>query len=155
MFSFMMPHHTLEREQWVPRPLEEVFEFFSSAKNLETLTPPWLNFRIVTLPIAMQAGAIIRYKISWHGLPIRWTTEIQTWQPPYLFVDRQRKGPYKLWHHTHTFESVDGGTRMRDLVRYGEPFGVIGSVAHWLVVERDVERIFDYRRERVGEIFGV
>jgi ligand-binding SRPBCC domain-containing protein len=150
----MTPHHTLEREQWVPCPLNEVFEFFSSARNLEFLTPAWLKFRILTLPIAVDAGTKIRYRISWRGIPLNWTTEIMRWDPPHEFIDMQLSGPYKLWHHTHRFESVAGGTRITDIVQYALPLGPLGLLAHALWVKRDVERIFDYRRERIVEMFG-
>lgn len=149
-----MSHHVLEREQWVPCPLEHVFEFFSNARNLEHLTPPWLRFRIVTLPIAIEPGVKIHYRIGWHGLPLKWTTEIETWEPPHRFTDTQLKGPYKLWHHTHTFESVSGGTLLRDTVRYALPMGPFGDIAHALWVKKDVEKIFAYRQARIAKMFG-
>jgi len=93
--------HTLRREQWIPRPIEEVFGF-ADARNLEEITPPWLGFQI----LGMDAGSIsegteIRYRLRLHGIPIHWRTEIRQWAPPHRFVDVQRSGPYKLWHHTH------------------------------------------------------
>jgi ligand-binding SRPBCC domain-containing protein len=150
----MVPHHTLKSEQWVPRPLHEVFEFFSDARNLEKLTPPWLRFQIVAMPISMEAGTKIHYRIGWHGLPLRWTTEILRWSPPHEFVDLQLSGPYKLWHHTHRFEEERGGTTITDIVQYALPLGPLGWIAHWLWVRRDVEKIFAYRREKIGEIFA-
>jgi len=147
--------HLLERDQWVAAPLERVFAFFSDAANLETLTPAWLRFRIVTpTPIEMQPGAKIEYRIDWHALPIRWQTEIAEWSPPQRFVDVQVRGPYRLWHHTHTFASIDGGTLLGDRVRYALPLGVLGRLAHRLAVRRDVERVFDYRAERIAALFG-
>jgi ligand-binding SRPBCC domain-containing protein len=147
--------HTLRREQWIPRPLDEVFPFFSDARNLEELTPPWLGFRILTTgPILIAAGTRIRYRLAWHGLPVTWTTQIRRWDPPFRFIDVQLSGPYQLWHHTHRFETRDGGTRMTDVVRYRLPFGMIGRAVHTLKVRRDVERIFDYRFERIGERFA-
>jgi ligand-binding SRPBCC domain-containing protein len=132
-----------------------VFAFFSDASNLEALTPPWLRFRVVTpAPIEMRAGAVIEYQIDWRVVPIRWFTEIVEWSPPYRFVDVQVSGPYKLWHHTHTFAAVDGGTLMADVVRYALPLGPIGALAHKFAVRRDVERVFDYRAERVAALFG-
>jgi len=147
--------HTLRREQWIPRPIDEVFAFFADARNLEEITPPWLGFRIV----AMDSGSIsngteIRYRLRLHGLPIRWRTEIRRWAPPYRFIDVQRSGPYKLWHHTHRFEEHEGRTRMIDVVRYTLPFGVIGRIVHELKVRDDVRRIFDYRRQRIQELFA-
>lgn len=150
-----MTTYLIQRKQWVSAPLEKVFEFFSDASNLEVLTPPWLKFRIVTpTPIAMHTGAKIEYRIDWRVVPIRWQTEIVEWSPPHRFVDLQLRGPYKAWHHTHTFAAVDGGTLMHDIVRYALPLGPLGSLAHKLAVRRDVERVFDYRAERVAALFG-
>lgn len=147
--------YVLQREQWVAAPLNEVFAFFSDASNLETLTPPWLQFRIVTpQPIMMQPGAQIDYRIDWRWFPIRWQTEIVEWSPPWRFVDVQLRGPYKSWHHTHSFMSVDGGTRVEDVVRYSLPLGIVGRIAHGVAVKSDVARVFDYRAERIAELFG-
>jgi ligand-binding SRPBCC domain-containing protein len=147
--------HTLRRQQWIPRPVGEVFAFFADAGNLEAITPPWLGFRI----LAMDSGSIsegteIRYRLRWHGVPIHWRTEIRRWHPPCRFVDVQRSGPYRLWHHTHRFEAQEGGTKMIDVVRYALPFGVLGRFVHALKVRGDVRRIFDYRRRRIHELFG-
>jgi len=147
--------YELKREVWIPRTLPEVFAFFSKATNLETLTPEWLKFRVVTPePIAMRAGALIEYRLKVRGLPIGWRTEILEWNPPYSFVDLQLKGPYKLWHHTHTFVEKDGGTLMTDVVKYDLPFGPLGRIVHWLQVKRDVQSIFDYRSRRILELFS-
>jgi ligand-binding SRPBCC domain-containing protein len=151
----MIRFHTLRRQQWVPRPVAEVFPFFSDAANLGDLTPPWLGFRILTPgPIRIAAGTEIRYRIGLHGIPMGWTTVIRHWDPPHRFVDVQLRGPYKLWHHTHRFEADHGGTRMTDVVRYRLPFGVLGRVMNTWMVRRDVERIFDYRLERIRQRFG-
>jgi ligand-binding SRPBCC domain-containing protein len=147
-----MPEFKIQTELWLPRPRYEVFPFFAEARNLEILTPPWLKFEVLTpAPIAMRAGTLIDYRIRVHGLPIRWRTEIAEWEPPHQFVDRQLHGPYRLWHHTHTFIERDGGTLCLDCVRY-RPRG--GALLHWLFVRRDVERIFQYRRKRLGELFS-
>ena len=147
-----MNEYPLTREQWLPRPRNEVFPFFSEARNLEELTPPWLKFEVLTpAPIAMQRGTLIDYRIRVHGIPIGWRTEIIEWNPPDRFVDVQLNGPYKLWHHTHTFTEKDGGTLCRDEVRYW-PRG--GALMNWLFVRRDVERIFQFREQRLTEIFG-
>ena len=151
----MTKFHTLRREQWIPRPLDEVFAFFSDAGNLEEITPSWLAFRILTRgPIHTAAGTRIQYRLSWHGIPMSWTTEIRQWKPPFRFADVQLGGPYRLWHHAHRFESKDGGTRMTDIVRYRLSFGIIGRAMHFLKVRGDVERIFDYRFQRIQEVFG-
>ncbi|MBK9137211.1 MAG: SRPBCC family protein [Verrucomicrobia bacterium] len=148
-----MPEYTLKTECWLPRRRDEVFPFFADASNLEAITPPWLRFEILTpRPIPMAKGTLIDYRIKVHGLPIRWRTEIAEWDPPRRFVDVQLRGPYRLWHHTHTFEERDGGTLCTDLVRYW-PRG--GALIHRLFVRRDVERIFAYREQRLGQIFGL
>jgi ligand-binding SRPBCC domain-containing protein len=149
-----MRFHTLRREVHIPRPVNEVFAFFSDASNLAEITPPWLGFRTLTPgPIRIAAGTRIRYRISLHGAPMTWTTEIRQWNPPLRFVDVQLSGPYQLWHHTHRFEACNSGTRMIDVVRYRLPFGPIGRLVNALLVRRDVGRIFDYRNRRIGEIF--
>ena len=151
----MTGFHTLRREQWVPRPIAEVFAFFSEAANLGEITPPWLGFHMLTpggVPLA--EGSELRYRLSWHGVPVRWTTRIRRWDPPLRFVDVQLHGPYKLWHHTHRFAASAGGTRMTDVVRYRLPLGSLGRIANALKVRRDLERIFDYRRERIAALFG-
>ncbi len=146
-----MNEFTLQTELWLPRSRHEVFPFFAEARNLEALTPPWLKFEVLTpAPIAMRPGTLIDYRIRVHGLPILWRTEITEWQPPHCFVDSQLRGPYTLWHHTHTFEERDGGTLCLDHVRY-RPRG--GALINWLFVRRDVERIFQYRQQRLKEMF--
>jgi ligand-binding SRPBCC domain-containing protein len=147
--------HLLQREQWVPRPIDDVFAFFSDARNLEAITPPWLGFRILSPgPIVMRPGTQIHYQIRLRGLPLRWVTEIQTWEPPRAFADVQLRGPYRLWHHTHRFEPVNGGTQVRDVVRYALRFGPLGRLAHAWIVRSDLEAIFDYRALRMTELFG-
>ncbi len=142
-------------EQLVPRPLAEVFEFFSRAENLEQLTPKWLNFRILSVePVPVRKGTLMRYSLRWRIFPIRWTSEVIEWEPPYRFVDVQRKGPYKLWHHEHRFVAESNGTGITDEVRYLLPLGVFGSMAHKLKVKKDVETIFAYRTEVVNRLFG-
>ncbi len=103
----MLKTYRLTREQFVPLGLDEVFDFFADAGNLELLTPPWLHFEILApSPVEMREGTLIDYKLRLHGVPIRWQSEITVWQPPFRFVDRQRRGPYRLWVHTHRFESL-------------------------------------------------
>ncbi len=146
-----MLEYTLVREQFLPVPLRAVFAFFADPANLEAITPDWLHFHIVTpLPIYMEAGAIIRYSLRWHGVPLSWKTEIREWRPPYEFVDEQLQGPYRLWHHTHTFRSVNEGTAVTDVVRYALPLGPLGWLAHSLIVRANLNAIFDYRAEQVA-----
>lgn len=143
--------HVLTREQRLPEPPEETFELFGDARNLEDITPPWLGFRVVTPePITMAPGTLIAYRLRLHGAPIRWLTRIEVWEPGRRFVDVQVSGPYALWHHLHEFApDGDGGTVMRDTVRYGLPFGPFGALAHAVFVRREIEAIFDFRREAV------
>ncbi len=143
---------TYQCELWLGSPIEEVFAFFSDARNLQAITPDWLNFSVITPgAIEMRPGAIIDYRLRLHGFSIRWQTEITAWEPPVRFVDEQRRGPYKLWIHEHRFEPRDGGTVASDLVRYAVPGG---KLVDWLFVRRDVERIFAFRRAKLLERFG-
>jgi ligand-binding SRPBCC domain-containing protein len=146
---------TLVREQFFPHPVDVVFEPFASAENLQAITPPWLHFRIVSaLPIEMREGALIEYQLRFHGVPVRWRTEIVIWDPPHRFVDLALHSPFALWHHTHTFDEVEGGTLARDIVRYRVGLGPLGELAHALVVGRDLRQIFDFRREAVRDLIG-
>ncbi len=143
---------TFESEQWLPQSRDELFAFFADARNLDAITPPWLNFHTLTPgPIAMGEGTLIDYKLRVHGVPIRWRTQIQVWDPPRRFVDEQIRGPYRLWVHEHTFEPRDGGTLMRDHVRFAVPFDFI---AYPLLVRRDVQTIFNHRSEQLRRQFG-
>ena len=143
--------YTLHRELWVPHPLLTVFDFFSRAENLEQLTPPWMHFRILTpLPIVMKPGATKAYSLRVRGIPLRWLTEIERWNPPFEFIDVQARGPYKLWRHTHRFSEVEGGTLIADTVDYTLPFGSLGRLVHRLRVAQDLGRIFDYRARQVS-----
>jgi ligand-binding SRPBCC domain-containing protein len=150
-----MSVHVLARECWVPAPLERTFEFFSDAFKLELVTPPSMEFRMLTPgPIEVREGTLLDYRLRIHGIPIRWRTLIETWEPPSRFVDRQLKGPYKLWLHSHTFVPRDGGTVVGDVVRYSLPLGPIGELVHRAVVRRDLERIFDYRHEALARLLS-
>lgn len=150
-----MPLRTLERKIHIARPREQVFEFFSNAANLEKVTPPWLRFEILTLqPIAMRQGVSIAYRLRLHGFPVKWVTEITEWQPPHRFVDVQISGPYRLWVHEHIFEEQDGGTLMTDRVKYTAPGGLFEPLVHRFFVQRDVQRIFDYREQMFEQVFG-
>ncbi len=145
--------YIIEREQWLARPIEEVFAFYGDATNLEAITPAWLRFSVITpAPIVMGAGTLIEYRLRWRRMPLRWTTIIEAWEPPRRFVDTQLQGPYRLWHHTHSFEARIGGTLIRDEVRYRLPLGRLGVALHRLGIRRDLESIFDDRARRVREL---
>jgi ligand-binding SRPBCC domain-containing protein len=151
------PHllQTLTREQILPGDPDAVFGFFADAFNLEAITPPWLRFRVVTPgPVSMGPGTMVEYRLRLHRIPIRWLTRIEVWEPGARFVDVQVRGPYRAWHHTHSFEPHAGGTLVRDTVRYDLPLGPLGRLAHGAFVRRDLERIFDFRREEVARRLG-
>lgn len=145
--------YTLLVEQWLPRPIDEVFAFFGDAHNLEALTPDFLHFHVLTpRPIEMCAGRLIDYKLRLRGIPMRWQSEITAWEPPHRFVDEQRRGPYRIWIHEHTFSVERGGTMIRDHVEYAAPGG---GIVRRLFVAPQLERIFAYRKEKIAQIFGV
>jgi ligand-binding SRPBCC domain-containing protein len=148
--------HVLERQQRIPRPVDQVFAFYGDARNLERITPPWLGFEVTTPgPIEMGVGTLIEYRLRLHRVPVRWRTRIEVWEPPRRFVDVQVRGPYSLWEHTHEFEEDgSGATVIRDRVRYSIPFGPLGEVADRLLVRRDLKRIFDYRQYAVARELG-
>jgi ligand-binding SRPBCC domain-containing protein len=144
--------HEIQSELWLPLPPGELFSFFADAANLDALTPPWLHFTILTpRPIAMREGALIDYRLRVRGLPLRWRTRINVWQPPHRFADEQIRGPYRQWIHEHTFEARDDGTLVRDRVRYAV-YG--GQFVERLFVRRDLEKIFAYRGRRLAELFA-
>jgi len=147
--------YVLRREQWIERPIDEVFAFFADAHNLEQITPPWVGFKILSMSTeSIEEGTIIRYRLRLHGIPVHWQTNICQWNPPLSFVDEQTSGPYKKWRHTHTFEAHGSRTRMTDEVQYSLPFGILGRIVHLFKVRHDVVRIFDYRRQRIDCLFG-
>jgi len=148
--------HTLVVRQWTPHPLEEVFDFFSRAENLERITPPFLGFKVLKISTPqVECGTLIDYRLKLHGVPLGWRTLIEEWEPPRVFVDTQLKGPYSKWHHTHTFETLGNGTLITDQVRYRLTLGPIGRLIREVWVKRDVEKIFAYRLERLEEIFKI
>lgn len=148
-----MKLNTLRQEQVLDAPLELVFPFFARPENLEKLTPASLGFRVLTpSPIPMHVGAIIDYVVSLHGIPMRWTTAISEYDPPCRFVDVQLKGPYTFWHHTHSFEAQGERTLVRDEVHYALPMGLLGAFVHSLLVRRQLNDIFGYRREFLANI---
>jgi len=149
------PGHELVREQWVPRRPEEVFPFFADPMNLERLTPPFLHFRVLRSSTpALGEGTAIDYRLRLHGLPVRWQSRIERWEPSRGFVDRQVRGPYRLWQHTHEFEPWHDGTIVRDRVRFALPLAPLGDLVAGALVEHDLDRIFDFRREKIHELFG-
>ncbi len=143
--------HRLERSQHLRVGLDRVFTFFAEAHNLQRITPPWLGFELLGGgPVTMGVGTLINYRLHLHRVPIRWTSRIEEWEPGRGFVDRQLRGPYRLWHHRHSFVASNGGTLVRDTVDYALPLGRLGDLAHPLFVRRDLERIFAYRHQAVA-----
>lgn len=151
-----MGAHRLERTQLIPRPVAEVFPFFADAGNLARITPAWLGFELLTpRPIVMEVGARIDYRIRLlFGIPARWRTRIDAWEPGVRFVDTQERGPYRLWRHLHEFTPVDGGTLMRDVVDHDVGRGLAGALAWRVYVRRALDEIFDHRRRVISELFG-
>ena len=151
----LVTSHRLSAKLQVAAPLEEVFEFFADARNLEQLTPPWLRFEVLTpSPIDMRRGAQIDYRLRIRGFPVRWQSEISAWEPPYRFVDEQRRGPYRRWRHEHKFESIDGGTAIYDTVDYRGPGWFMEPLVNRLFIRPDVEGIFAYRHEQLLARYG-
>jgi ligand-binding SRPBCC domain-containing protein len=150
-----MRTHALDLEQRIARPLTDVFAFFSQARNLERITPPWLRFNLVGEgPGQLSEGSLIDYRLRVHGVPLRWTSLIEVWEPGTAFVDRQLRGPYRLWRHRHEFVATGRDTIVRDHVRYALPLGGIGELAHMLLIRRDLERIFAFRRRSVERLLA-
>ncbi|NIN73326.1 MAG: CDP-paratose 2-epimerase [Gemmatimonadetes bacterium] len=142
----------LEARTELARPLDEVFDFFANAHNLEALTPPFLRFEILTPdPIILRKGTIIDYRLRLRGIPVRWRSEISVWEPPHRFVDTQLRGPYRWWIHEHRLELAGRGTLMTDRVEYGV---LGGDIINRLLVAPDLRRIFAYRAQRVAELIA-
>ena len=140
----------LTRTQIVPAGIDIAWAFYADPGNLEAITPPWLRFRIEEAPEALEEGSLLRYRLRLFGVPIRWLTRIERWQPPRSFVDLQLRGPYVLWEHTHRLAPVGGGTEIHDHVRYRLPGGPLAPVLD-VVVRRLLTAIFDYRAARTAE----
>lgn len=148
--------YTLERLQKLPVTLEEAWNFFQNPANLATITPDYMGFDILSeVPDQMYPGLFIHYKVSpLLGIKMNWTTEITHVNAPHYFVDEQRVGPYAIWHHEHHFKEIDAGVEMLDRVSYKVPLGVLGKIAHPIVVKGKLQEIFDYRVAKVEELFG-
>ena len=150
--------YTLKRVQLLPISPDAAWDFFSSPSNLGAITPAYLKFNVTSDPeflSKMYAGQIITYTVRpLLDIPLFWMTEIKHVQPGVFFVDEQRVGPYAIWHHQHHFKAVPGGVEMTDLVHYKLPLGPLGALARWLFVGRQLEGIFDFRRDKLEQLFG-
>jgi ligand-binding SRPBCC domain-containing protein len=147
----------LSQEQFIPNvSIAKAWDFFSSPKNLKVITPPHMGFDIISNmhKDKMYAGQIIRYKVKpILGIPMSWTTEITQVNEPHFFIDEQRQGPYRMWHHQHHFEEKDGGVLMTDIIHYWPPMGVLGNIANTILIKRQLKGIFDYRKTKIKELF--
>ena len=152
-----MKVHTLTRTQVVHAELEECWAFFSNPGNLSRITPPSVDFRVLSdVPEKIYAGLMIHYRVRpLFGIPMRWLTEITQVRELEYFADEQRVGPYAIWHHEHFFRKLeDSRVEMRDMVHYALLFGFAGEIVHEMVVKRELERIFLYREKTVEALFG-
>ncbi len=147
--------YQIKRTQFVKTDLATCWNFFSSPKNLQVITPDYMNFNVLTeVPEKMYEGLMIAYKVSpLMKIPLNWVTEIKYVHDMEFFVDEQRTGPYKMWHHEHHFKAVEGGVEMTDIVSYELPLGFLGKIAHAIFVKKQLEGIFEYRFKRVDELF--
>jgi ligand-binding SRPBCC domain-containing protein len=152
-----MKIYQLKTSQKLPISIEKAWEFFSNPANLSKITPTWLNFQVTSaLPDKMYAGLIITYFVRpMLNIPQTWVTEITHVQEPNYFVDDQRFGPYKMWHHEHIFKHIeDNNILMEDIVSYAVPFGFIGRIVNKLIISKKINEIFNYRREVLEKMFG-
>jgi hypothetical protein len=157
---YLESQHEFVAHQWVPRPVEEIFQFFSDAANLESITPSWFNFHVVGKSTPkIEEGTQIDYQLRLHGLPLRWKSRIEEWTPNKRFVDLQTHGPYSVWRHMHLFTPItvksQRGTLLTDRVFYKVPFGKLGSLAADRFVKNDVSKIFEFRRKKIEELFSL
>ena len=149
-----MKLYTLSSTQFIEKSIDEVFTFFSKPENLSVITPSKLGFKILTpIPIEMGPGRIIDYQIYLLGIPIHWRTLITDYNPPNMFIDQQIKGPYNMWHHTHTFHKVEGGVEIKDKVVYSIPFGILGRILNYLWIRKDLENIFVHLKIVIDKLF--
>ena len=152
-----MAVYTLIKEQKIPASVAEVWDFISSPKNLKKITPDYMGFDILTndLPEKIYPGIIIAYDVKpFLNVKMRWVTEITNVKELEYFVDEQRSGPYKLWHHQHHIKPIEGGVLMTDIVHYQPPFGIIGSIVNHLIIKRQLKEIFEFRTKKLEELFG-
>ncbi|WP_430405968.1 SRPBCC family protein [Fluviicola sp.] len=147
--------YQLKRTQFIKTDLKTCWNFFSAPANLHVITPDYIDFKVLTaVPDEMYEGLIIRYTIRpILRIPLGWISEIKALQNEDYFIDEQRQGPYKLWHHEHHFKEVEGGVEMTDIISYCMPLGFIGRFVHWLFIRKQLEGIFDYRIKKVTELF--
>ncbi|NNC70492.1 MAG: SRPBCC family protein [Flavobacteriaceae bacterium] len=151
-----MKLYKLETKQHINATLADCWDFFSSPKNLKVITPDYMGFEIIDgLEDTMYPGQIIQYYVKpVMGIPLKWVTEITQVRDKEYFIDEQRFGPYKIWHHKHFFNEVADGVEMRDVVHYGLPLGFLGRIAHRLFIKKQLKTIFEYRFQKVNKLFN-
>lgn len=152
-----MAVHSLKTVQKIPASLERVWEFFSNPSNLGALTPPDMQFQVISRyhGPTIYAGQIIEYKLKpVFGIPAYWMTEITQVKDHEFFIDEQRKGPYNMWHHQHHFREIEGGVEMTDIIHYQNPLGVLGRLANQVLVRKKIRQIFEYRFNKIEEMLG-
>lgn len=152
--GFYQLHHT----QKIPASMDQVWNFISAPDNLKKITPPYMGFEITSaqIPGKMYPGMIISYKVSpLPGFKMTWVTEITHVREMEYFVDEQRVGPYAMWHHEHKIEPVEGGVLMTDIVSYKPPFGILGTLANFMFIRKQLQHIFDFRQTAMDSIFGI
>ena len=149
-----MKIYEIHTTQVINRPIEEVFVFFSKPENLAVITPKKLGFKILTpTPIKMNKGCLIDYLIHLMGIPVHWRTIITDYDPPHMFIDQQLKGPYSLWHHTHTFKKIENGVEIKDRIIYSIPLGWMGQLLHKFWIKKDLNNIFSHRKKVISDLF--
>ena len=149
----LQPVYALRRRQWVPRPLAETFAFFEEPRNLPRITPPWLDFQILTPePFVMAQNLVLDYHVRVLGVGTRWRSLISEYEPPHRFRDVQIAGVYRLWEHCHCFRKEGHGTAIEDEVLYAPPLGRLGALMNRLFIDRQLREIFDYRHRRIDEL---
>lgn len=151
-----MKIYTLHKKQKLPISVNQAWDFLSNPKNLKTITPPFMGFDIISgAEKEMYPGQIIEYVVKpVMGIPNKWVTEITHVVENNFFVDEQRFGPYALWHHKHFLKEIPGGVEMEDLIHYKVPFGIIGQLVNPILVRPKLEKIFEFRRKKLIELFG-
>ena len=150
--------YSFKTVQDIPIPLDQAWEFFSNPSNLQTITPDDMNFTIISKfqSDKMYAGQVIEYSVKpFPGFSMYWMTEITRVSEKNYFIDEQRSGPYSLWHHQHHFKTIEGGVEMTDIIHYKIPFWILGDFANWLFVKSKLKKIFNYRANKIQELFRV
>ena len=152
-----MSHYQFQKKQFLKTDIETIWDFASSPANLKEITPDYMLFNIISknLPEKMYPGMIIAYEVSpILNIKMKWLTEITQVKDKSFFIDEQRMGPYKMWHHQHLFEEQNDGVLMTDIVTYIPPFGIVGNIANAVFIKKQLRNIFDYRYKVMDEKFN-